>query len=93
MTERLQQGRENAPAATNGLTPDEMKLYNNQVYGLNQRIASLEKAERTPEIDAYLQKLNQQRDAIANNIQSDRSGPSTQRKPQGRWNARTGRWE
>ncbi|HEV2992115.1 MAG TPA: hypothetical protein VG759_27005 [Candidatus Angelobacter sp.] len=93
MTERLQQHRENAPTATNGLTPDEMKLYNNQAYGLNQRIAALEKAERTPEIDAYLQKLNQQRDTIANNIQSHRSGPSLQRKPQGRWNARTGRWE
>lgn len=89
MMERLQQGRENAPKATDGLTPDELKSYNGQAYGLNQRIGALENAERTPEIDAYLQNLYQQRDAIANSIKSQRAGASTQ----GRWNARSGRWE
>lgn len=73
MMERLQQGRENSPSATDGLTQNELKSYNDQAYGLNQRITALEKAQRTPEIDAYLQKLYQQRDAIANGIKARRA--------------------
>ena len=77
MMERIQQGRERgtikpAPTPTDGLTQNEMKLYNDQAYGVNQRIGALETAERTPEIDAALQKLYQQRDAVANGIKSRR---------------------
>jgi hypothetical protein len=72
MMERLQQGRERSP--TDELTQSEMKLYNDQAYGVNQRIEALEKAERTPEIDAALQKYYQQRDAIANGIKARRKG-------------------
>ena len=79
MMERIQQGRERgtikpAPTPTDGLTQNEMKLYNDQAYGVNQRIGALEEAERTPEIDAALQKLYQQRDAVANGIRSRRKG-------------------
>ena len=73
MMERLQQSRENSPSGTDGLTSNELKSYNDQAYGLNQRITALEKAQRTPEIDAYLQKLYQQRDAIANGIKARRA--------------------
>lgn len=97
MMERIQEGRERgtikpAPTATDGLTPAELKLYNDATYGVNMRIGALENAERTPEINSYLQNLYQQRDAIVNGIKSRRAGPSMQ-KSQGRWNARTGRWE
>jgi hypothetical protein len=97
MAERIQQGRERGtimppPTATDGLTPDEQKRYQDAAYGVNMRIEALEKAERTPEIDAYLKNLYQQRDAVANDIRSRRSGSATQ-KIQGRWNARTGRFE
>ncbi|HEV2962485.1 MAG TPA: hypothetical protein VG649_11710 [Candidatus Angelobacter sp.] len=84
MMERIQQGRERgtikpAATATDGLTQSEMKLYNDQVYGVNQRIGALEKAERTPEIDAALQKFYQQRDAIANGIKARRPRVQTYR--------------
>ncbi len=94
--ERIQQGRENGtikppPKPIDGLTPDERKQYNDAAYGLNMRIDALESAERTPEIDAYLKNLYQQRDTIANDIKSHRSNAPTQRL-QGRWNARTSRF-
>lgn len=98
MMERIQKGREGgkikpAPTATDGLTEVELKQFNDQAYGLNQRIAILQNAEHTPEIEAALQKLNQQRDALASNIKSHRPEPIAQKRLQGHWNARTGRWE
>ncbi len=77
MMERIQKGRESgkikpAPTATDGLTQAELKQFNDQAYGVNQRIAILENAERTPEIEAALRKLYQQRDAVAKSIRSRR---------------------
>ncbi len=97
MAERIQHGRERGtikppPTATDGLTPDELQQYHEDAYDVNRRIEALENIESTPDIDAYLKHLYQQRDAIANNIKSRRAGSARQRS-QGRWNARTGRFE
>ncbi len=97
MAERIQHGRERGtikppPTATDGLTPDELQEYHEDAYDVNRRIEALENIESTPEIDAYLENLYQQRDAIANKIKARRPGSATQRS-QGRWNARTGRFE
>jgi hypothetical protein len=77
MMERIQKGRESGkikpvPTATDGLTEAELKQFNDQAYGVNQRIAILENAERTPEIETALRKLYQQRDSVANGIKSRR---------------------
>jgi|GEM_PF-5646735 hypothetical protein len=77
MMERIERGRATGkikpPAkATDGLTAAEQKQFNDQVYGIQQRIAALERVGSSPQIDAALQRLYQQRDAVANGIKAGR---------------------